>query len=79
MPRRLSQNEKDLIAAFGEELRAARTEKDITYTELAERSGVSRTAIWELEHHGRPMLAKNLAKVGKVLEIESPLNCGVDL
>lgn len=62
-----------LRLAFGDRLRAARREAGLTQEQLAERAGIDRAAVSEIERGQRD------ARLSTLLRIESALGARLDL
>jgi len=59
-----------VAGAFGTKIRELRKEKGLTLDQLAERSGSSKSYIWELENKNPPRpSAEKIAKIAWVLEV----------
>ena len=47
--REISQQHKDILVRIGEKLKDMRKEKDMSYTEMAEKAGLSKVTYYKLE------------------------------
>lgn len=63
-----SYSDKDIIRKWGEKLKALRIEANLSQTELAQKTGMSRSSIAEIEK-GRNFSMASLISISRVLEI----------
>ena len=68
-----SYSDKELIRKWGEKLKALRLEADISQTDLAEKTGMSRSSIAEIEK-GRNFSISSLISIARALNILDKLN-----
>lgn len=61
----------DIIKMFGTNVRKYRTEKKLSQEKLAERSGLHRTYISDIECFRRSIALDNIQKIADALEIET--------
>jgi len=69
MPKK-SQEKNILQVHFGKTIRELRHKSDLTQEQLAEKSGVDRSYLADLESGGRNISLKNILKLAKGLKIE---------
>jgi len=60
----------DLIKIFGNNVKKYRIEKRYTQEQLADRSGLHRTYISDIERHRRSISLENIQRIANALEIE---------
>lgn len=63
--------ENEFYKKLGEKCRSLREKKEITVSQMIQKTGLSRSLLYEFEHKGKKISAFRLNKLMKVLELPS--------